>query len=100
MSTILRKDNVLCFKYGHFYSEEELIPFYKDPSQTSTFTAREFFRVMEITFESFEQIEKLSRRLGSTIINLTSGTFVDVFAREDVQPHPKRIERGQNETIS
>lgn len=84
LSTVLRNDNVLCFKYRRFYTDEEIFPFYKDPSEKTTFTVKEFFQVMVTTFESFQQLATLAQRLNSKIINLTSNTFVDTFKREDI----------------
>lgn len=86
-SIYIRHDNVLCYKYGHFFdgnNEEEPKPDYKDINGTNPWTMAELFEAFSYKYKSYEELEKYSAYMGTKIYNASKISCIDAFERINV----------------
>lgn len=84
-SLIVDDQNIVCLKHVHFYDRETNIPsrkFYKDTSNTETFTMKEIFQTWAKVFYGYEVLRKYADYLKVKVYNSTEISFVDAFERK------------------
>ena len=84
---VVDRSNRVCLRDRHFYDtgETKLIPFFKDPNETTTFTMHETYRVLGKMFKGYFFISDYARYLNAKIYNASDKTYIDAFDRYDLK---------------
>lgn len=83
---VVNRDNVLCTKVKHFYSEKEewkpLLEHYPGPMENKPFTMAEFLKDKSILFQGHQIMNRFAKACGASIYNCTLGSMVDAYERK------------------
>jgi hypothetical protein len=88
------KHGVVNIPENHFYEEHihrEARPFWKDSSQSETFTMSEALSAFSKMHSNFEEMESYSNYIGAKIYNCSSTTYVDAFEILDFAKYDKKV---------
>ena len=81
-------ENMLCLKDVHFYEQEERIsyrPFYKDVTNTATFTMHEILATFSKIFLGYFVLNEYAKSRNCSIFNASAISFIDAFKRIKIE---------------
>ncbi len=84
----INENNMLCLKDVHFYEQEEKIsyrPFYRDPTNTATFTMYEILVTFSKVFLGYFVLNEYAKSRNCTIYNASTVSFIDALKRIKIQ---------------
>jgi hypothetical protein len=91
---VVSKTGLVNISENHFYEEQihiETRPFWKDSSQSETFTMAEALSAFSMMHRNLEEMESYSNYIGAKIYNCSSTTYVDAFEILDFAKYDKEV---------